>query len=121
MGYSHKKKGDEGEALAAKFLSDLGYQILERNYRFDRGEIDIIAKENDTLVFVEVKKRENLEFGEPEYAITKRKISQVSKVALGYFSEKEIGEVETRFDVIAILEYPGEPPIINHYKDAFRL
>lgn len=121
MEFSKKKKGDEGEKIAAKFLSENGFIILERNYRFERGEIDIIAKEKDTLVFVEVKMRENLEFGEPEYAITKRKISQMSKVALGYFSEKEIDDVETRFDVVAILKFPGKEPKINHYIDAFRL
>lgn len=121
MESSKKKKGEEGEIIAAKFLSENGFEILERNYRYDRGEIDIIAKEKNTLVFVEVKMRENLEYGEPEYAITKRKISQMSKVALGYFSEKEIEDIETRFDVVAILKYPGKLPEINHYKDAFRL
>ncbi len=121
MEYSPKKKGDEGEALAAKFLSEIGFKILEKNFRYERGEIDIIAKENETLVFVEVKKRENLKFGEPEYAITKRKISQMNKVALGYLAEKEIDDIEMRFDVVAILQYAGEPPIITHYRDAFRL
>ena len=72
---NNKSFGNEGEDIASDYLKNNGYEIIERNYRFHKGEIDIVAKDNETnyLVFVEVKSRKSLEYGEPEYAITPAK------------------------------------------------
>lgn len=122
MEKSEKNKkviGKEGEEIAAKFLTQKGFEILERNYQYSHGEIDIVAKDNGVLVFVEVKTRLNLEFGEPEYAINKKKIQQIKKMAELYLFDKEIDEADCRFDVIAILLEDKTNPQITHYKNAF--
>jgi len=104
-----------------KFLTEKGFEILHQNYRYGKGEIDIIAidPEDDYTVFVEVKTRKNLDFGEPEYAITKNKQQQVRRIAQLYLYENEIEELECRFDVIAILLENINSPEINHYVNAF--
>jgi putative endonuclease len=92
----------KGEDIAAKYLAEKGFEILERNYHYSHGEIDIIANHNKQLVFIEVKSRLNLEYGEPEYAINPKKIKQIKKMAELYLFDKEIEEVDCRFDVVAI-------------------
>jgi putative endonuclease len=108
MNLDKKELAKRGEDLAAKILSEKGYEIIERNYRFSHGEIDIIAidPKDECTVFVEVKARQNLEYGEPEYAITKNK-------------HKEIRELDCRFDVVAILFEDLNNPEVNHYENAF--
>lgn len=121
MSLGNKSLAEKGEELAAQILSDKGYEIVERNYRYGHGEIDIIANDPSTksTVFIEVKSRKNLEFGEPEYAITKSKQRQIRKIAELYLFEKEIQELDCRFDVIAILFEDFNNPVINHYENAF--
>lgn len=121
MSQTSKNFGDEGEDIAADLLVSKGYEIIERNYRFGKGEIDIIAKDakDDYLVFVEVKSKKNLEFGEPEYSITKNKIKQIRKIAEAYLYENQISEINCRFDVVTILFKPKIKPVINHYENAF--
>ncbi|MCX6149194.1 MAG: YraN family protein [Ignavibacteriales bacterium] len=120
MNLSSSKVGNEGEDLACDFLLKKGFKIIERNYRYGKtGEIDIIAKDGETLVFAEVKYRKNLEFGEPEYGITKNKMNQLRKLANTYLFDKNINEVTCRFDVVAILELTKGKPVINYYADAF--
>ena len=114
-----RRTGSKGEEIACDFLTKLGYKILERNYQFGHGEIDIIAKDCDTLVFVEVKYRKSLEYGQPEYAVTINKQRQVRKTADAYLYSKNISDTSCRVDVIAILHFPNSLPQINHYKDAF--
>lgn len=118
---NRKTIGQEGEDLAVEYLVSKGFEIITRNYRYGHGEIDIIVndKSNNHLVFVEVKTRKNLEFGEPENAITKSKIKQLKKIAEAYLYEKEIKEVECRFDVIAIIWNRETKPKITHFKNAF--
>lgn len=111
--------GKIGEDLAANFLVKKGYQIIERNYRFSHGEIDIVAQLNETLVFVEVKTRNNLEYGEPEYAITKNKQRQIRKMAELYLYDKNISDTDCRIDVIAILLKKKTEYKINHIENAF--
>jgi putative endonuclease len=114
-----RKTGSEGEEIACEFISKLGYKIVERNYQFGHGEIDIIAKDGDTLVFIEVKYRKNLEYGPPELSITKGKQNLVKRTATAYLWEKEIKDEISRIDVIAILKLPGQKPQINHIINAF--
>jgi putative endonuclease len=114
-----RKTGSEGEDIACDFISKLGYEIIERNYQFGHGEIDIIAKDSEFLVFIEVKFRKNLEFGPPELAITKGKQKQIIRTASAYLWEKGIKDKSSRIDVIAILKFPGQKPQINHIMNAF--
>ena len=114
-----KHVGDEGEDIAADYLRNHNLEIIERNYRYGHGEIDIIAKDRDILVFVEVKTRGNLEFGPPELAITKSKQRQVRKISEAYLIEKNITDIDCRIDVVAILLRKNLPPEINHIENAF--
>ncbi|MBE0645996.1 MAG: YraN family protein [Bacteroidetes bacterium] len=109
----------EGEELAARYLADAGWTILERNYRYGRGgEIDIIARDGDYTVFIEVKTRQSLACGAPEYAITPSKQRQVIRIARGYMWLEGRGELICRFDVIAVSVIRGVPHI-NHIRNAF--
>ena len=121
MNLDKNELAKRGEDLAAKILSDKGYEIIERNYRFSHGEIDIIAidPKDKCTVFVEVKARQNLEFGEPEYSITRNKQKQIKKMAQLYLYDKEITEIDCRFDVFAILFVDLNKPQVNHYENAF--
>jgi putative endonuclease len=114
-----KQFGNRGEDIAAEFLEGKGYEIIERNYHYGHGELDIIAKDEEILVFVEVKTRKNLEFGPPELAITKAKQRQVRKVAEAYMVEKKITDTDVRIDVVAILIQKNLPPKITHIENAF--
>ncbi|MCB9247989.1 MAG: YraN family protein [Ignavibacteriales bacterium] len=119
MEKNKKETGDRGEKLAAELLIKKNYKIVEQNYRFGHGEIDIIAKDKDVLVFVEVKTRKNLEFGPPEFAVTKNKHRQIRKIAEAYLYEKKISDLDCRIDVVAILLKKNLPPEINHIENAF--
>ncbi|MDF1611140.1 MAG: YraN family protein [Stygiobacter sp.] len=110
-------KGKEGEEIASLFLKNLGYEIIEMNYQYGHGEIDIIAKDNDEIVFVEVKTRKSLQFGSPEFAFTKSKINQVKKIAFAYLTENNLENLTVRIDAIAILILKDCDPVINHYKN----
>lgn len=111
--------GVYGESLASSILNDKGYEIVDRNYRYGHGEIDIIAVKDDILVFIEVKTRRNTQFGEPEEAITYSKQKQLRKIANAYLYEKNITDMDCRFDVVAILLEEGATPLINHIENAF--
>jgi putative endonuclease len=113
-----KARGTEGEDLAAVYLERQGYRIRNRNYRFGRGEIDIVAEDGETLVFVEVKARRSDSYGAPEEAVTVHKRRQIRKIAGGYLFEKRISDRECRFDVIAV-EYVGGKPVLRHIQHAF--
>lgn len=102
MAYSRLDIAKTGEALAVAHLKARGYDILERNYRAVRGEIDLIAQDGDFIVFVEVKTRRSLKFGLPQTAVTTQKQRQISKVALAYLQAKNRFDTPCRFDVIAI-------------------
>ena len=118
MVLSNRQRGDVGEELAAKFLMNKGYKILERNYRFEHGEIDLIAEDGEELVFVEVKSRKSKSFGEPEDSITEQKEGHVRDTAEGYLYEKGIENRTCRFDVIAV-DFHNGAANIRHIKDAF--
>lgn len=119
MGQNKRNTGNYGEDLASKFLKDLGYEIIERNYFYGHGEIDIISKDGNDLVFVEVKYRRNLEFGPPELSISKGKQKLIRRTVEAYLFEKGIKDQPCRIDIIAILHLKDEKPTINHIIDAF--
>jgi putative endonuclease len=106
---SKRSIGTEGETLATDFLTKKGYTILERNYRFGRGEIDIIAEQGSDLVFIEVKSRRSAQYGSPEESVTLKKESQLKRVADGYLLERGIENQSCRFDVVAITFQKGVP------------
>ena len=112
--------GEQGESLAVWYLKKNGYKIIEQNYRTKLGEIDIIAKEKKTLVFVEVKSRRSMRFGNPKWAITPKKQRTISMVALSYLKATKQSNAKARFDVIAISSNHDEPQI-EIIKNAFEL
>jgi putative endonuclease len=119
-----KELGKKGEDLAHRFLKKNGYRIIQRNYVCKMGEMDIIAREKDTLVFVEVKTRTSTAYGPPELAVNAAKQRQLSKVALNFLEEKKLQDPKARFDVVAILMGPPNQPEdqkIELIKDAFDL
>jgi putative endonuclease len=110
--------GDAGEEAAARFLARNGYKIRERNWRYRKFEIDIIAETADTIVFVEVKARGTNDFGEPETFVTRKKQGFIVSAAHFYITDRDI-EKEARFDVISVYHSP-EGLSVNHLPDAFR-
>lgn len=107
--------GIEGEVLAKEYLEKQGYKILQTNYKNKIGEIDIIAMDNKTLVFVEVKCRSSLKFGLPREAVDERKQYKIRQIATGYLKFKGLYEkINVRFDVIDVLGLK-----VTHIKDAF--
>jgi putative endonuclease len=110
--------GAEGEDIAAAFLVKKGYRILERNYRNSLGEIDMIAIDGQTLVFVEVKARSGDQFGPPQSAVDLRKQTKMSRVALAYLSQKKIDSGACRFDVVGVLKGPKGSQV-ELFKNAF--
>ena len=111
--------GLAGEEIACAYLRRKNYTILARSFRLLRGEIDIIAKDGETLVFVEVKARADESHGRPEESVTPGKQRQIRRIALGYLAENHAGDVPCRFDVIAILLREGDDPRLEHFIDAF--
>lgn len=97
-----QKFGKDAEALAAKALKKDGYKILEKNYRSRWGEIDIIAKDDDTIVFVEVKARMSETYGNPKESVTIGKQKKISNTARFYLKENKKFDSRARFDVVAI-------------------
>jgi putative endonuclease len=113
-----KDKGDRGEDRAATFLRQEGYRILERNYRCPLGEMDIIARDGKTIVFIEVKARSSDRFGSPQAAIGPQKQRRMTAIALCYLKGKGWLGMPARFDVAAVrLDAAGER--VTLYKNAF--
>lgn len=115
-----KELGKKGEEVALRFLKKKGYRTIEKNYVCKMGEMDIIAREKDTLVFIEVKTRTSTFFGPPQLAVNSSKQRQLSKVALNYLKEKKLEDVKARFDVVAIL-LSQKREEIELIRDAFEL
>ena len=119
MPHYKQHTGNKGEDYACELLIDLGFTIIKRNYHYGHGEIDIIAMDGETLVFVVVKTRKNLEFGDPIQGVTKNKQRQIRKIAEGYLMENKISDMDCRFDVVGIILQGNEAPKINHIENAF--
>lgn len=115
---NNKEKGNLGENIAAEYLKNLGYKILERNWRFSRaGEIDIIALDRNTLVFVEVKARRTTSFGHPFEAIDEKKYNQVHSIARAFMAQTDVKYKACRIDGISVIL--SNPPEITHLKNLF--
>lgn len=114
---NHIALGKEGEKLAVQLARDRGLSILAINYTFKKGEIDIIAKDNDELVFIEVKTRNSSYFGEPYLAVNRSKQRQIIKVANHFIQEKGIDQ-EIRFDVVSII-LNGTSRKVDYIENAF--
>jgi len=112
--------GKWGEDLAVKKIKGLGYKEIVRNYRCSLGEVDLIAREGDTLVFIEIKTRKDKSIGYAKEAVDARKRRQLSKVALAYMKSMECCDVKARFDVVAI-NLDRDKPEVEVIKNAFDL
>jgi putative endonuclease len=110
--------GNIGEIQAAGFLESLGYQILFRNYRTRGSEIDIIAREKDTICFIEVKSRSSDRFGSPEEAVTLVKQRKIVRAASIFLQENHLEDRSCRFDVVAIIRQDGKEKF-SLIRDAF--
>jgi putative endonuclease len=108
-----------GEKMARDFLKKKGYQVIESNYRCSHGEIDIIARDRDCLVFVEVRTRTSLDFGHPEESITLTKKKRLRQVALHYLQAHDDSPAPWRIDVVCIeLDHRAKPTRIELIEDA---
>ena len=116
---SSQAVGKSGEELAQKFLKKKKYRIINRGYRLFRGEIDIIAYDEDTLVFIEVKTRRGSKFGQPEEAVTLSKQKQIQKIAQGFLIFNQLENIKCRFDVIALNLDDNQVYTIKHFINAF--
>lgn len=119
-----QQKGAQGEDLAVTFLTKKGYEIVVRNYRYKRGEIDVIAKKvsddlkSKLLVFVEVKLRSYDAYGLPEETVSENQQNLIMTTA-EYYIEEINWEYDIRFDIVAIQLRRGLPPLISHFEDVF--
>jgi putative endonuclease len=117
-GLSNRLSGAWGEELALRYLTQQGYELVERNYRTRYGELDLVLRHQDTLVFAEVKLRRGVGFGDPLEAVTPRKQAAIRTLAERYLSEKQPAFDAIRFDVVGILVGDGTRRIV-HVEDAF--
>nr|WP_202863007.1 YraN family protein [Ornithinimicrobium murale] len=117
MGMSHQVAsaiGAYGEGLACEYLTGLGYEVVERNWRCDQGELDIVARDGACLVFCEVKTRRSTAFGTPVEAVTRAKAGRLRRLAIRWLREHDQRSDEVRIDVIGVLRPPGAPAQLEH-------
>jgi putative endonuclease len=119
MTFERQLLGITGENIAARELASRGYAILERRYRTEYGEIDIVAQDGDTIVFVEVRAKATPEFGTAAESITEPKKRRVRRMAADYLTRHDVGNRPCRFDVVAIDNALGEAPEVTVYEAAF--
>ena len=110
--------GKTGEDIAVNFLKRSGYRIVQRNYKNKLGELDIVAYDRETIVFIEVKTRTSLSFGYPQEAVTQFKQKQLNRVALSYLKQYNLLHKSVRFDIVSILLHNHDIPDISIIKDA---
>lgn len=113
-----KQLGAYGELLSRKYLINKGYLLLKNNFKNRFGEIDIIAQQNNVMVFIEVKTRKNTIYGLPREAVNYRKQLKIKKVAQQYIQQQKIRDMNFRFDVIEVL-WIKDKYEINHIENAF--
>ncbi|MDQ3957902.1 MAG: YraN family protein [Actinomycetota bacterium] len=110
--------GRSGEDAATALYRDLGFEVVERNYRSGRGEIDLIARRGDTIVFCEVKTRRSDQWGLPSEAVDVAKRARLRKLAAAWMAERKPGYAEVRFDVVSVIVRDGRSEV-THVPDAF--
>ena len=116
---NHRQElGRYGENRAAIYLQDRGYQIIDRNWRSREGEIDLVARERESIVFIEVKTRNGAGFGHPFEAITQEKIARMRRLAAGWCASKQITGLKIRLDAVSVLISGGRVSI-EHIKEVF--
>ena len=122
IGVKNKELGRRGEAAAARYLEFVGYEILERNWVCPAGEADIVARQGDTLVFVEVKTRKDERFGRPALAVDRRKRQALCRGASAFIRRAHYPSLTYRFDIIEVVgsRDSPDPPVVRHIEDAFR-
>jgi len=113
-----QKLGKKGEALAEEYLKRKGFLILKRNYRYGHKEIDLIGKDGNTIVFIEVKAARSKSFGAPQQWVNLKKQKNLIEVASDFIQKNNITDCDFRFDVLAISYQQGEE-VIDHIKNAF--
>ena len=119
-GWLKKLLGNQGERLAAKFLRKQGFKIIARQYKTRMGELDLIARDRDVIVFVEVKTRRSDSAGHPVEAITPAKQKKLTQLALAFLKLHDLLEHSARFDVVTIYWKDGEKtPTVEHFPNAF--
>ncbi|MBW2659224.1 MAG: YraN family protein [Deltaproteobacteria bacterium] len=121
MADNRQKLGRTGERIASAYLQKNGYIILSKNYRRKCGEIDIIARQGDYLVFIEVKTRTTISHGHPLEAVTVRKQKQISMVAQCYLAENNLFDTAARFDVVAVTALKNSRVQVELIPNAFEL
>lgn len=114
---NHNELGKKGEDLAVNFLKEQGYEILQRNYSFQKAEVDILARKEAILAVVEVKTRSTNVFGNPQDFLKPKQIQRIVKAVDNYVTSKQL-DVEVRFDIIAIVKN-GHQYDIDHLENAF--
>lgn len=114
-----RDKGREGEEIAAAYLESKGYTILEKNYFFERAEVDMVAYDESAIVFVEVKMRKDTTFGEPAEFVTEKKKELIYKASEAWLYERKMDGSPIRYDVVAIVKNEDEAPDIQHFEHAF--
>ena len=119
--FRKREVGPVGERLAARFLKKLGYKVLRRNCGSSLGEIDLIMRDGDTVVFVEVKTRSSTTTGDPESAVTRDKQRKIGRQAALFANRHNLLERPLRFDVVTIVLDDPKTPTVKHFKDAFTL
>jgi putative endonuclease len=111
--------GARGERIAAAYLTDSGLRVLDRNWRCREGELDLVARDGDALVFCEVKTRRGTGFGHPVEAVTPAKQRRLRVLAQRWLSGHDEHAPDVRFDVIGVLVRPGRPALVTHLRGAF--
>ena len=111
--------GSLGEHIAATYLTDVGLRVLDRNWRCREGELDLVAREADALVFCEVKARRGTGFGFPVEAVTVRKQRRLRTLAQRWLAAHDEHAPHLRFDVVGVLVRPGLPALVTHLRGAF--
>ena len=106
--------GRYGEELAVRYLREQGMEVIERNWRCAHGEVDVVARDGDSLVICEVKTRRPSGFGDPVEAVTFAKVMRLRRLAGAYVSAHPVGLRRVRIDVVGILCRPGSPPVVRH-------
>ena len=120
MSFTRQLLGKEAEAAAERFLRRKGYRILGRNVRVGRGELDIVARMGETLIFVEVKARRTDHYGGVAHAVTARKERQLIQLAARYLARRRLERQPCRFDVL-LYDAGGAAPILQHIENAFEV